>query len=234
VTEKASCLDFFINENLWYLKYMNKEKITAAPSVRRLPAYLNIIRSVQEDGESFISSTYIARELNLEPIQVRKDLSITGIFGKPQKGYPVDSLINAVEHFLGWDKLQDAVLVGVGNLGSALLGYREFNLHGLTIAAAFDNNPKKIGATVHGVRIMSVRTMDIQIRNLGVKIAILTVPPDQAQGTADILAGTGIGGIWNFTNTKLVVPDHVTVQKEDLSLGFAMLCVRMNNKKDTH
>jgi redox-sensing transcriptional repressor len=76
--------------------------------------------------------------------------------------------------------------------------------------------------------------MDSQIRNLGVKIAILTVPSDQAQGTADMLAGMEIEGIWNFTNAKLIVPDHITVQKEDLSLGFAMLCVRMNNKKDTH
>jgi redox-sensing transcriptional repressor len=168
----------------------------------------------------------------MEPIQVRKDLAITGIFGKPQKGYPVDSLLAAIEGFLGWDTLQDAVLVGVGNLGSALLGYREFNLHGLAISAAFDTDRRKIGALIHGVKIMNVRTMDIQIPRLGIKIAVVTVPADAAQETADILVKAGIEGIWNFTGVKLLVPDHVAVQNEDISSGFAMLCVKMHTRKE--
>jgi redox-sensing transcriptional repressor len=209
---------------------MPKEKITAAPSVRRLPGYLAIIRSYEEEGLEYISSAAIAKELDMDPIQVRKDLAITGIFGKPQKGYPVDSLLAAIEGFLGWDTLQDAVLVGVGNLGSALLGYREFNLHGLAISAAFDTDRRKIGALIHGVKIMNVRTMDIQIPRLGIKIAVVTVPADAAQETADILVKAGIEGIWNFTGVKLLVPDHVAVQNEDISAGFAMLCVKMHTR----
>jgi redox-sensing transcriptional repressor len=208
-----------------------KRKIPAAPSVRRLPSYLLTIRQLQSEGCEYISGTYIAQELNLEPIQVRKDLSITGIIGKPKKGYPVDSLIGAIEHFLGWDETQDAVLVGVGNLGTALLGYEEFRLHRLNIVAAFDTNPRKIGSRIHGVPVLSVDTLDIQIGGFGVKTAILTVPSPFAQETADRLVKAGIEAIWNFTNTKLKAPEHVVVQKEDLSSGYAMLCVMRRAKQ---
>jgi redox-sensing transcriptional repressor len=212
---------------------MGNEKILAAPSVRRLPSYLDIIRNYQEEreGEEYISGTRIARELNLESIQVRKDLAITGIMGKPKKGYRVEDLADAIERFLGWNTLRDAALIGVGNLGSALLGHREFALHGLNIVAAFDNNSRKIGASVHGVKIMNAAAMDIQIRNFGIKVAILTLPPEEAQEAADILVQAGIEGIWNFTTRKLAVPDTVAVQNEDLSSGFAMLCVKMRTAK---
>jgi redox-sensing transcriptional repressor len=192
---------------------------------------MHIIRNLQREGKEYISGSVIAHELSLDSIQVRKDLSITGIIGRPKKGYPVNTLIDAIEHFLGWDSLQDAVLIGVGNLGSALLGYSEFQFHGLNIMAAFDTNPKKIGSTIHGLRIMNANTMDIQIRNFGVRIAILTVPSDNAQEAADILVNAGIEGIWNFTNVKLKVPDTVVVQREDLSSGYAMLSVKLNVKR---
>jgi redox-sensing transcriptional repressor len=206
-------------------------KISAAPSIRRLPSYLHVIRHLQREGGEFISGTVIAQELNLEPIQVRKDLAITGIIGTPKRGYPVEALIDAIERFLGWHDIQDAVLVGVGNLGSALIGYQEFQFHGLNIVAAFDRNPQKIGITVHGVMVIDARTMDIQIPHLEVKTAILTVPSGSAQEAADVLVKAGIEGIWNFTNVKLKVPDHVVVQKEDLSSGYAMLCVMMQAKR---
>jgi redox-sensing transcriptional repressor len=206
---------------------VTKQKISAVPSIRRLPSYLHIIRQLQREGDEYISGTVIAQELNLEPIQVRKDLAITGIIGKPKRGYPLDALISAIERFLRWDSAQDAVLVGAGNLGTALLGYREFQFHGLNIMAAFDKSPEKIGAVIHGIKVLPVDTMEIQIRNFGVKLAILTVPSPAAQETADMLIRAGIAGIWNFTNVKLKVPDSVIVQKEDLSSGYAMLCVMM-------
>ncbi|MDR2552770.1 MAG: redox-sensing transcriptional repressor Rex [Treponema sp.] len=210
---------------------MTNEKVSAAPSVRRLPGYLNIIRAFQEEGGEYISSAAIAKELDMDAIQVRKDLAITGVLGRPQRGYPVEELLTAIERFLGWDTARDAVLVGVGNLGSALLGYREFNLHGLTIIAAFDTDHRKIGTVIHGVKIMNGRTMDIQLSRLGIKMAILTVPAGEAQETANVLVQAEIEGIWNFTGVKLAVPVHVTVQNEDLSSGFAMLCIKMHNKR---
>lgn len=210
---------------------MAKQKIAAAPSIRRLPSYLHIIRQASREGLEFISGTVIAQELNLEPIQVRKDLAITGIIGKPKKGYPIEALIAAIERFLGWDSIRDAVLVGVGNLGSALLGYQEFQFHGLNVVAAFDRDPAKVGSSVHGVKVLPVDTMELQVRHLGVEIAILTVPSPFAQETADALVRAGVTAIWNFTNVKLKLPEHVMVQKEDLSSGYAMLCVMVQSRQ---
>lgn len=210
---------------------MAKQKISAIPSIRRLPSYLHIIRQSKDEGNEYISGTVIAQELHLEPIQVRKDLAITGIVGKPKKGYPVVALMAAIEHFLGWDEVQQAVLVGAGNLGTALTGYQEFQFHGLDICAAFDQDPAKIGQSIHGVPILSLDTISIQIKSLKASIAILTVPSAQAQGVTDLLVEAGITAIWNFTNVKLKVPDSVIVQKEDLTSGYAMLCVMMNARK---
>jgi redox-sensing transcriptional repressor len=211
---------------------VEKRKILAQPSVRRLPAYLYFIRQAQRNGSQYISGTSIAQELHLEPIQVRKDLAITGITGKPKKGYPVDELIKAIERFLGWDSVQDVILVGAGNLGSALMGHQDFRLHGLHIVAAFDKNPQKIGTTIHGVRVLSMDSLETEIRRLGIKVAILTIHSDIAQETTDRLVQAGIRGIWNFTAFKLQVPDWVAVQAENLSSGYAMLCVAMHIRQD--
>ncbi len=210
---------------------MAKQKIAAVPSIRRLPSYLHIIRQAKEEGAEYISGTIIAQELHLEPIQVRKDLAITGIVGKPKKGYPVVALMAAIEHFLGWDEVQQAVLIGFGNLGTALAGYQEFQYHGLHICAAFDQDPAKIGKTIRGVPVLSLDTLPLQIRNLNANIAILTVPSINAQSVCDQLVAAGICAIWNFTNVKLKVPENVLVQKEDLTSGYAMLCVMMNAQK---
>ncbi len=204
---------------------MAKKKIPAAPSIRRLPSYLHIIQQVLKDGGDYISGTVIANELNLEPIQVRKDLAITGIIGKPKRGYPIKELIKAIEHFLGWDSSRKAVLVGAGNLGAALIGYDGFRDHGLNLIAAFDKNPEKIGKKIQGIEIFSFDIVSEKIKKTSAKLAILTVPSADAQETADLLIKAGINAIWNFTNVKLKVPEHVTVQKEDLSSGYAMLCV---------
>ncbi len=210
---------------------MAKMKISYAPSVRRLPSYLHIIRQAQRAGDYYISGTVIAQELNLEPIQVRKDLAITGIVGKPKKGYPVEALVAAIEHYLGWDEAHDAVLVGAGNLGSALLGYQEFQLHGLHFVAAFDTDAAKIGQHIHGVPILSMDTIEQGIKSLGAEIAVLAVPSPNAQATAELLVRAGIKAIWNFTNTKLKVPDEVVVQREDLSSGYALLSIMMQTRK---
>ncbi|MDR2797783.1 MAG: redox-sensing transcriptional repressor Rex, partial [Treponema sp.] len=179
----------------------------------------------------YISGTFIAQELNLEPIQVRKDLAITPIIGKPKKGYPVGPLIRAIEHFLGWDTTREAVLVGAGSLGTTLLGYQKLQRHGLLVVAAFDSNAEKIGSQIHQVPVFSVETLERKIPTLGVKIALLTVPSHAAQGVTEILIKAGIEGIWNFTNVKLKVPDTMVVQKEDLSSGYAMFCVMMQARQ---
>lgn len=211
---------------------MPKVKVSYAPSVRRLPSYLHIIRQADRGRDPYISGTVIAQELNLEPIQVRKDLAITGIVGKPKKGYPVDELIKAIERYLGWDQDHDAVLVGAGNLGSALMGYQEFQRHGLRMVAAFDTDPQKVGSSVHGVPVRPMESLEEAIREIKAEIAILTVPSPFAQSTAETLVRAGITSIWNFTNTKLKVPDEIIVQREDLSSGYALLSVQMVARKN--
>jgi redox-sensing transcriptional repressor len=210
---------------------MAKLKVSYAPSVRRLPSYLHIIRQAERSHDFYISGTVIAQELNLEPIQVRKDLAITGIVGKPKKGYPVEELIKAIERYLGWDQSHEAVLVGAGNLGSALMGYQEFQRHGLHFVAAFDTDPQKVGAQVHGVAVRAMDDLEAAIKEIQAEIAVLTVPSAFAQSTAEVLVRAGITSIWNFTNTKLKVPDSIVVQREDLSSGYAMLSVQMLVKK---
>ncbi|MDR2070673.1 MAG: redox-sensing transcriptional repressor Rex [Treponema sp.] len=210
---------------------MQNLKISAAFSIRRLPSYLHIIRNLRREGEKYILGAAIARELHLESIQVRKDLGITGIKGKPGKGYPAEVLVDAIEGFLGWNIPRDAIIAGVGNLGSALIGYEEFQLNGLNIVAGFDIDPEKIGAAIHGVPVLNTTTIAINVPLLHVKIAILTVPDIYAQDVSDTLVDAGINAIWNFTNTQLRVPSHVVVQNEDFSLGYDMLCIKMRSKR---
>ena len=206
---------------------VNKQKVSFGPSIRRLPSYLNIIRNAQSGGDQYISGTAIAFELNLEPIQVRKDLAITGIIGKPKKGYQVNELITAIDHYLGWNLVRKAIVVGAGNLGSALSGYQEFKNHGLDIVAAFDTDPAKVGTIVHGVPILSLDKLDEMVPKIGAEIAILTVPSPFANSTCESIVKAGITSIWNFTNIKLKVPKGIMVWREDLSSGYAMLSVMM-------
>ena len=210
---------------------MLRQKIPATPSIRRLPFYLHIIKNAQSEGSEFISGTVIAQELDLEPIQVRKDLAITGIVGKPKKGYPVAALIAAIEHFLGWDTKRNAVIIGAGNLATALTGYQEFKFHGLNFVAAFDTDRRKVGSSIHGVPVFSLDTLKEQVHALKATIAILTVPSVHAQDTVDKVAETDIKAIWNFTNVKLKVPKGIVCQREDLTSGYAMLSIMLNTLK---
>lgn len=207
---------------------MAKQKIQAAPSIRRLPSYLHLIKDAKANGVEFISGTQIADDLKLEAIQVRKDLTLTGIVGIPKRGYPVQPLIDAIENFLGWNRENIAFVVGAGSLGTALSGYQGFREHGLNICAAFDSDKKKIGKVIHSVPVFALSELSQKAAELKPLIAILTVPTECAQEAADILVNAGIKAIWNFTNNKINVPDDVLVQKEDLSSGYAMLGVMIN------
>jgi redox-sensing transcriptional repressor len=206
---------------------MKPMKLASQPTIKRLPSYLHVVEAAAQEGRAYISGTVIAEELELEPIQVRKDLAVTGIIGKPRIGFPVNELIDAINRFLDWHEVHHAVLVGAGHLGSALMGYAEFPRHGMHIVAAFDPDPAKIGAVINDVPIYSLDELTDQIRQREVDMAILTVPSPHAQAVADLLVQCGIRAIWNFTNVKIKVPEDVVVQKEDLSSGYAVLSVKM-------
>ena len=142
----------------------------------------------------------------------------------------MDELIAAIEHFLRWDTLQKAILIGAGNLGTALTGYQGFRDHGLEICAAFDIDKKKIGKKIHGIPIFAMDELPERIKDLQPALAVLTAPSPSAQDIANQLVEAGIDAIWNFTNVKIKVPDHVLVQQEDLTSGYALLGVMINTR----
>lgn len=203
-------------------------KIDKLPTVRRLPAYLHILRQLARDDEKFVSSAFLAEKLNIEPILVRKDFELTRVAGTPRVGYSISELIASIEEFLGWGEDLDAILVGVGQLGASILGYRELMDFRLRILAGFDSDPEKVGRAVHGVPVFDVSRLGELLGRLRARLAILTVPSADAQKITDVLVSAGIRGIWNYTSENIIVPADVITQKEDLASGLAVLCVKMS------
>lgn len=198
--------------------------------VKRFPLYLRVLRDMAAEGDTYASGAVVAKTLALDPIMVRKDLSQTGVRGTPRRGFPLNEIIDAIEHFLGWHAPAEAVLAGAGRLGSALLGYAGFRDQGFTIIAAFDTNPKRRGPGA-GVPIYPAAQIEPIVRRLKVVLGILTVPADQAQAVADALVAGGIRGIWNFTPVQLTVPSDVMVKREDLAASLAVLSHRLRRKE---
>jgi redox-sensing transcriptional repressor len=139
----------------------------------------------------------------------------------------VPGLIGAIERFIGWDNLEDALLAGAGNLGSALLGYEGFAQHGLHIVAGFDVDPHKVGTVVHGKRILHVDELPGMARRRHIGIGIITVGARGAQPVADLMLSGGIRAIWNFAPVRLRVPEGVIVENEDLAGTFAVISRRL-------
>lgn len=204
-----------------------ERKTAGVPTLKRLPLYLRLLRKMKEAGEEYASGTVVAKELGLDPIVVRKDLAITGAVGRPRLGFPMDEIISAIEDFLGWSNTSDAILVGVGNLGTALLGYQGFEQHGMRIVAAFDSDPKIIGQQIHGKTILDITKMPELAKRMHVQIGVLTVTASVAQEVADAMVAGGIRAIWNFTPTTLDVPEHVILQREELASSLAVLSHRL-------
>ena len=202
---------------------MNEQQTLPLPTIRRYPLYLRCIKEMMAAGELHISSAVVAERLGLDPVLTRKDLAMTGVPGKPRRGYPAMALLSAINRALGWDSTTDAVLVGVGSLGNALLGYSGFEEHNLSIAGAFDANPKIVGQTLHGVKIRPMEDLPRLVMRMDIKLGILTVPSLAAQSCADKMVAAGIQGIWNFTSVQLEVPAGVVVQNVDLAQSLGVL-----------
>jgi redox-sensing transcriptional repressor len=202
---------------------VDRRKPIPLPSLNRLPTYHHYLKDVQEKGLIFISCTLIGKDLKLDPTQVRKDLEITEIVGKPKVGYPVADLIGAIETFLGWNNSNEAFIVGAGNLGSALLGYERFKRTGLDIVAAFDTDPSRIGAQIHGKEVLPLESLVDLAQRMSIHIGIITVPASAAQKVADLMVEGGIKAIWNFAPVHLRLREDVIVQNEDLYNSLATL-----------
>ncbi len=205
-----------------------------APSIRRLPRYLDVLYAERSRGQSTASTTLIAKTLGFTAIQVRKDLALTGIVGKPRVGYNLEELITSIEHFLGWDKVSDTFLVGAGHLGRALLGFPDFEQHGLRIVGAFDSNPDLIGSTLGDHPILCTSRLANLAKRMGIRVVVLTVPREHAQSVADeLIRDAGIEAIWNFSDPDLQVPEHVVLETVRLDASLALLCTKLQALKGT-
>lgn len=200
------------------------------PTVKRFPSYLRILKQNKAAGMTYISATTLAEELGLKPIQVRKDISCTGIEGKPKVGFEIVELIDSITHVLGWDNSSDALIVGAGNMGKALAQYQGFENYGLKIVAIFDKNPEKIGQKCGNLTILPIDSINQYIKMHRIAIAVITVPASSAQSVADLLVKCGIRAIWNFAPKDLKLPEEVVMQRTDLATSFAVLSIKLKKK----
>ena len=207
-------------------------KILRLPTIKRLPTYLHILKRLEAEGKEYVSTTALINELDFKPILVRKDLVLMGIPGKPRTGYRTKDIIEAIEKFLGWHKVDEAFLVGTGALGSALLGHKPFEENGLKIIAGFDIDPERVGKVIHGKKIFHLSKLKELAQRMNVKVGIITVPWQSAQEVADTLIEAGIIGIWNFSMLKLKTPPNVVCHNENLSGGLAVFSVKLQQQRE--
>lgn len=201
---------------------MNGYSIPKA-TLGRLPQYLQYLRSLPEYGSRTISATAIAHGLSLGEVQVRKDLASVSGAGKPRIGYEKAKLMKDLEQHLGYEKLTNAVLVGVGKLGRALLDYDGFEEYGVRIVAAFDCNDQVLRMNKMSKEILPIQTLDSFCKEHDIRLGVITVGQGSAQEVCDKLVQSGITAIWNFAPCGLKVPEGILLKQENLALSLAYL-----------
>jgi len=212
------------------LVWKNKYSPISIQTLKRLPLYLNYLKSLDKDKIKNISSPAISKALNLNEVQVRKDLASIKSGGKPKTGYLLEKLISDLEEYLGYGNINEAVLVGVGHLGRSLLEYRGFENYGMNILVGFDIDDSVIGTEINGKCIFPVSKLKDLCQRLRINIGIITVTEDSAQEICNLLVEAGIQAIWNFTPVQLIVPDHVIVQNENFASSLAILSKHLKKK----
>lgn len=185
--------------------------------VNRLSLYLRELQHLIADGKETTSSSQLGRRLGFTDAQVRKDLTHFGHFGHPGIGYRCDELVGAIRGILGTDRQWRVALVGVGNLGRALLGYRGFARQGFLLVAAFDSDEAKVGTRIEGVEVHSIAKLEEVLTQEQIELGLVAVPAAEAQAVADQLVAAGVGGIVNFAPVTLTVPKGVSKVGVDLA-----------------
>lgn len=194
--------------------------------LKRLPGYLAYLKSIPEGSSPNISATALANALGMGEVQVRKDLAMVSDGGRPKIGYLRESLIEDIEQFLGYDNTTDAVLIGAGKLGQALMGYKGFEEYGLNILAGFDANPA-VERTEDGKPIYAMDKLESFCHSHKVRMGIITVPAEYAQEVCDQLIHSGIKAIWSFASAHLEVPANILVQYENMATSLAVLSMHL-------
>ena len=204
---------------------MERKEISKAV-LKRLPGYLAYLKNLPEGSATYISATALANALGMGEVQVRKDLALVSDGGRPKIGYLRERLIEDISQFLGYDNTTDAILVGAGKLGQALLGYSGFEAYGLNILAAFDEKPFA-DFTEEGKPIYPMKELENFFHANKVLMGIITVPAKHAQEVCDRMIAAGIKAIWNFAPVYLDVPDNILVQNENMATSLAVLSMHL-------
>ncbi|WP_027109055.1 redox-sensing transcriptional repressor Rex [Lacticigenium naphthae] len=210
---------------------MKNKKIPKA-TAKRLSLYYRYLNILHEDGKTRVSSSELSEAVKVDSATIRRDFSYFGALGKRGYGYDVEELMNFFSHILNQDHLTHVALIGVGNLGHALLNFNFRKNNNIRISAGFDIKEELIDTVYHGVPIYSVDDMVEQLNIQSIDVAILTVPADIAQETANKLVEGGIKGILNFTSMRLSVPKEVRVHDVDLTNELQTLIYFINYYKD--
>jgi len=209
-------------------KSNENKTILPEPTIRRLPWYLSYVRMLDNLHVEYVSSTQISKELNVQSSQIAKDLSFLNIRGKTRMGYEVPSLVSELEDFLGFNRHHDAVVIGTGSLGTALMQDHGLENYGLHIVAGFDVRDEVIGTTIGGLPVYDISQLATWQQEHNVSIAILTVPVERAQETASLAIASGMSALWNFTPYRIKAPDDVIIANTSIYAHLAIIYNRMH------
>ena len=206
----------------------NKKKISES-TIHRLSLYYRVLSILEKENHQTVSSKELAKREKLTPAQVRKDLSFFGSFGTRGLGYPVTELKRQIGDILGINRGWNVALVGVGNIGSALVGYKEFQRQGFNIKIIFDNDQRKIGSNHKGIIVSDIRNLERDLKANNIEIVVIAVPATVAQYIVDDIVRAGIRGILNFAPVNLKVPDDVFLRNENMSMELEYLSFALKN-----
>ncbi|MDR2504906.1 MAG: redox-sensing transcriptional repressor Rex [Oscillospiraceae bacterium] len=201
------------------------------PAYRRIAQYLHYLNHLPDDSMQYISATIIANALGINDVVVRKDLSCVSGVGKPKVGYQTRDLISAITKFMGHHEMYNAVVVGAGRLGQALISYENLEKYGIRVIAAFDKNPKYVGTAFCNTAIYPDSDIACKCRSHGIQIGIITVPGREAQAVCDALVAGGVQAIWNFAPATLRIPEGIAVQNEDMAASVAILITQIETSR---
>ena len=202
------------------------------PTLRRLPWYLAYVNLLRANNVEHVSSTQIAKELNVDASQIAKDLSFLNIKGKTRIGYEVKTLERELQDFLGFKEVHNAIIMGVGSLGAALIQDSGLSNYGLNIVAGFDVNPNIVGTSICNVPIFDILDLELQRKKLNAEIGIVAVPIDKAQEVADLMINAGIKALWNFTPFRIRVDEGIVIQNTSIYSHLAVMYNRLGSQKD--
>lgn len=211
------------------------EKITSTdrpqlpePTLRRLPWYLAYVTTLRTADVEYVSTTRIAEALCVDTSQIAKDLSFLGIRGKTRIGYQVEALEQKLADFLGFGRRHNAIMVGVGSLGAALIADSGLQRYGLNIVAGIDINPEIKGTKINGVEIFGPEAIADIVRRFDARIGVIAVPFESAQNVSDQLAEAGVKGIWNFTPSRIRVPEGIVIANTSIYSHLAVMYNRLS------